>query len=163
MVYGKLHLSVGKNSKVYIGDYVTIRSSTKYNYVGINRPTSICVVPDAELYIGNFTGLSGAAIYASNKIRIGDYCNIGGNVSIWDTDFHPIDFKIRRDSLEGTVTRPVIIGDDVFLGANSLVIKGVTIGDRAIIGAGSVVSKDIPTAEIWAGNPAKYVKGLKND
>ena len=45
-----------------------------------------------------------------------------------------------------------------YLGMNTLVVKPVTIGERAIIGAGSVVTKDIPANEVWAGNPAKFIR-----
>jgi acetyltransferase-like isoleucine patch superfamily enzyme len=58
------------------------------------------------------------------------------------------------------VSEPIVIGDDVFIGANSIVLKGVNIGDRSIIGAGSVVSKNIPADEIWAGNPIKFIKRI---
>ena len=53
---------------------------------------------------------------------------------------------------------PIIVGDDVFVGANSIILKGVIIGARVIIGAGSVVTKNIPSDEIWAGNPAKFIR-----
>lgn len=49
------------------------------------------------------------------------------------------------------------IGNDVFIGAHSTILKGVTIGDKAIIGAGSVVAKSVPAGEIWAGNPARFI------
>ena len=58
--------------------------------------------------------------------------------------------------------KPIIIEDDVFIGARCLVLKGVTIGRGAMVGAGSVVTKNIPPCEIWAGNPAKYIKSIKN-
>lgn len=53
---------------------------------------------------------------------------------------------------------PIVIGNDVFIGARSIILKGVTIGDAAIIGAGSVVTKDVPAGAIAAGNPAKIVR-----
>ena len=52
------------------------------------------------------------------------------------------------------------IGEDVFIGAHSIILKGVTIGARSIVGAGSVVTKDIPADEVWAGNPAKCIRKL---
>lgn len=58
-------------------------------------------------------------------------------------------------------SRPVNIGKNVFVGGHVIILKGVTIGDGAIIGAGSVVTKDVPTNEIWAGNPATFVKKVK--
>lgn len=55
---------------------------------------------------------------------------------------------------------PVIIKDHVFIGADALILKGVTIGEEAVIGARSVVTKKVPAKEIWAGNPAKFIKNV---
>lgn len=55
---------------------------------------------------------------------------------------------------------PVIIEDNAFIGARSIILKGVTIGANSIIGAGSVVTKSIPANEIWAGNPAKFIRKI---
>jgi acetyltransferase-like isoleucine patch superfamily enzyme len=61
------------------------------------------------------------------------------------------------ENYSGVVSRPVTIGNNVFIGAHSTILKGVTIGDKAIIGAGSVVAKSVPAGEIWAGNPARFI------
>lgn len=52
----------------------------------------------------------------------------------------------------------VTIGDNVFIGLNTLIVNSINIGDNAVIGAGSIVNKDIPANEIWAGNPAKFIR-----
>jgi acetyltransferase-like isoleucine patch superfamily enzyme len=159
LIYGKLLLEIDRRSDVNFGDNNIFRSSMKSNYVGIYKPVSIAVSKSAELIIGDNCGFSGTSIFASTKIVIGDYCNFGGNTSIWDTDFHPLEFQSRRIHDVSKITKsPIIIGNDVFVGANSIILKGVKIGDRVIIGAGSVVTKDIPADEIWAGNPAKFIK-----
>lgn len=158
-IFGRLLLSVQKDSKVIIGDNVIFRSATKYNYIGINKPVSIAVNNKAELLIGNNTGFSGNSIFVFQKVHIGNNCNVGGNSAIWDTDFHPLEYKARRiNDVTKINSAPIVIGNDVFIGANSIILKGVTIGDRAIIGAGSVVSKNIPPDEIWAGNPARFIR-----
>jgi acetyltransferase-like isoleucine patch superfamily enzyme len=164
LIFGKLLLSINRESEVRLGDNIIFRSATKFNFVGINKPVSIAVNKNAELSIGDNCGFSGTSIYVSQKLVIGKYCNFGGNTAIWDTDFHPLEFHARRiHQVSKIKSSPVVIGNDVFVGANTIILKGVTIGDRAIIGAGSVVVKDIPTDEIWAGNPAKFIRKITHE
>lgn len=158
-ILGKMLYSFSNESIVSIGDNVVFRSSTKYNFVGINKPNSIAVNKQAHLKIGNNSGFSGTSIFASKNISIGNDCDFGGNTAIWDTDFHPLDHLERRvHDVTKVISRPITIGNDVFVGANAIILKGVSIGDRVIIGAGSVVVKDIPSDEVWAGNPAKFIR-----
>ncbi|MCD7824200.1 MAG: hypothetical protein LUG86_09355 [Oscillospiraceae bacterium] len=56
------------------------------------------------------------------------------------------------------VTRPVAVGNGAFIGAHTIILKGVTVGEKSIVGAGSVVTKSIPDGEIWAGNPAHFIR-----
>ena len=93
--------------------------------------------------------------------RIGNNMKIGGCVLITDTDAHPMDYVARRSSNEGTKSAPVVIEDDVWVGAHCIILKGVTIGARSIIGAGSVVTKSIPADCVAAGNPCRVIKNLK--
>ena len=155
-IYGRL--VINNNGTCTFGKGITFRSDLTSNMVGLFKPCTISVSKNGILQISDFSGFSGVSIYCVNKIIIGRYCNFGGNVSIWDTDFHPLDFAERRNPLQIAKSAPVIIGDDVFVGANSLILKGVLIGDRSIIGAGSVVTKNIPCDEVWAGNPAKFIR-----
>jgi acetyltransferase-like isoleucine patch superfamily enzyme len=144
-----------------IGKGVKFKSNTKYNFVGVFKPCSLFVDSNASLKIGDFSGFSGVSIFCTNSISIGDYVNCGGNVSIWDTDFHPLDYQLRRiNDVKNIKSNPIIIGNDVFIGANSIILKGVTIGERSIIGAGSVVTRNVPENEIWAGNPAKHIRKI---
>ena len=150
--------------KTEIGSYSVFNSTTQYNTVGLFKNCSIFVSKNAELKIGERSGFSGVSIHCQTSISIGNDCNFGGNVSIWDTDFHSLDYIERRRVPDGGVTsKPIVIGNDVFVGANSIILKGVIIGDRAVIGAGSVVTKDIKNNEIWAGNPAKFIRLLNNE
>lgn len=111
--------------------------------------------------------MSSTRLWIRTKLKIGNNVKIGGNVLIIDTDSHPIDFLLRREpphfeSVQSAIkSSPIIIDDDVWIGANCTILKGVTIGARSIIGAGSVVTKDIPADCIAAGNPAKIIKRLK--
>lgn len=156
-IYGRL--AIKNHGRCTMGQNVTFKSSFSSNYVGLSKRCSVFVKSNASLVIGNNSGFSGVSIYCAKDITIGNYVNCGGNVSIWDTDFHPLEFEARRThDVEKIRSSPINIGDDVFIGANSIVLKGVTIGDRAIIGAGSVVTKAVPADEIWAGNPARFIK-----
>lgn len=161
--YGPIHLRIAKTATVCIGDNVTFRSATAHNFVGINRPVSIYVGEHATLEIGADCGFSGTALYASTRITIGEYANFGGNSSVWDTDFHPVDHQRRRAGIAGTKSAPIQIGSDVFVGANALILKGVIIGHRSIIGAGAVVARPVPADQVWGGNPARFIRGLSSD
>ncbi|XWW45321.1 acyltransferase [Fibrella sp. USSR17] len=153
VVRNRGYLKIGKNVK--------FNCSLKSNFVGLHKTCTIYVAPKAHLEIGDYSGLSGVSIHCSQKIVIGKYVNVGGNVSVWDSDFHPLDFRARRLDDETTIKSASIhIGDDAFIGANSIILKGVTIGERSIVGAGSVVTRSIPANEIWAGNPAKFIRAV---
>jgi acetyltransferase-like isoleucine patch superfamily enzyme len=158
-ICGKL-LVVNKGS-CKIGRGVKFKSTTTSNFVGIFKPCSLFIASNAILNIGDYSGFSGISLFCTNSILIGDYVNCGGNVSIWDTDFHPLDYQSRRiHDVKYIKSEPIVIGNDVFIGANSIILKGVSIGDRSIIGAGSVVTGNVPGDEIWAGNPAKYIRKI---
>ena len=85
----------------------------------------------------------------------------GGDTKIYDTDFHSTDPFKRLHGNTDVPSKPVHIGKRVFIGGHSIILKGVTIGDEAVIGAGSVVTKDVPAGEIWAGNPARFIKKIQ--
>ena len=150
---------IGAKGRIVIGDNVKIVSSTVRNLAGINHRTILCVLSGAEILIGHNSGLSGTSVFAASKVHIGNNVLIGVNVAIYDTDFHSRDpMKRRENKIEDIATKSVEIEDDVFIGANSIILKGVKIGKGAIIGAGAVVTKDVPSNVIVAGNPARFVK-----
>lgn len=105
--------------------------------------------------------MSSITICVSNSICIGDNVNFGAGCMLFDTDFHSLYYKDRHSfesDSKNALSRKIVIDDDVFIGANSLILKGVHIGARSIVGAGSVVTKDVPSDTIVAGNPAKIIK-----
>lgn len=113
-------------------------------------------------------------IWSSVDIRIGSHCLISHNCNIIDSNSHPIDAQLRRLDYENIYNggkglsdkvscKPIELGDDVWIGANSCIMKGVTLGDRTIVAAGSVVTKSFPSDVIVAGNPAKIVKVLDKE
>lgn len=152
-------VSVARGSRFLIGNNFTMNNIVAANPIGRVQKCSFFVDRNASLEIGNNVAMSFTAISCSLKIIIKDNVMIGGGTCIYDTDFHPLSPEDRlADKNENTVNSPVVIESNVFIGANSTILKGVTIGKNSIIGACSVVTKNIPPNEIWAGNPAKFIK-----
>lgn len=144
-----------------IGKIWRINSRYSENPIGGNNYCSFVVRKGGYLSIGDGTGISNSAIYCSQRIDIGKNVFIGGDCKIYDTDFHSIRLKNRlNDKNDDGLTKPVVIGDGVFIGTGTIILKGVCVGSEAVIGAGSVVTKNIPPLEIWAGNPAKFIKKI---
>lgn len=97
-----------------------------------------------------------------NRITIGDYSGIGPGVHIY-TVSHPTDPSERRSgnsAFWNSVTAPVVIGDNVWIGGRSVILPGVTIGNGTTIGAGSVVTHSIPGNVVAAGNPCRIIRHL---
>lgn len=93
-------------------------------------------------------------------ITLGDNVLLGPRVSIFAAS-HPLDAATRASGLE--CGRPVRVGNDVWIGGNTVINPGVTIGDDVIIGSGSVVTKDIPSGVIAAGNPCKVLRPITQE
>ncbi len=109
---------------------------------------------DGEINIGDGVFVNyGVSISAHRMVRIGDGCRVGQYTIIMDCDFHT-----HGGGDDHGESRPVIIGDRVWLGARVIVLKGVTIGDGASIAAGSIVTRDIPAGTVAAGAPAGVVR-----
>ena len=154
-------IRLGKNSRLVIGDNCRFNDGTLFNYIGRDGKCLLNVGDNACIVIGNNSGMSSSALVAKKKIVIGENVRIGGNVVIYDSDFHSLKPQHRLAEVDNdTKTAPVIIEDNVFIGAHSTILKGVTIGVNSVIGACSVVTKDIPANQIWAGNPARFIRAL---
>ena len=164
--YGVPVIDVSLNGQFKIGDYFQMNNGNKFNRIGRQQPCYFVVSHHACLTIGNHVGISCTAIVCLKQITIGDNVKIGGNVVIYDTDFHSLYKFHRRKDIEDVQyinTSAVVIENDVFIGAHSIILKGVTIGEGAVIGAGSVVTKSIPANEIWGGNPAKFIRSNESE
>ncbi|MEJ8802232.1 sugar O-acetyltransferase [Pontibacter sp. H249] len=94
------------------------------------------------------------------QVTIGSRTLLGPNVQIY-TATHPMNHKERASGLE--FSKPISIGEDVWVGGSAIICPGVSIGNRSVIGAGSVVTKDIPAGVFAAGNPCKVIRHLDQD
>jgi len=118
------------------------------------RP-NITVRNGATLKIGDNAFINdGVNICATLSISIGRYAKIGDMTYIYDTDFH------ETYPGSGIKQAPVCIGNNVWIGANSMLLAGAVIGDHSVIAAGSVVTGEIPAGCLAAGTPARPIKTL---
>ena len=154
-----------KDSKISIGKNLRMNNGNADNNIGFTARCTLVAIAGSHLQIKDNVGMSQAALCAVGAdITIGNHTLLGGGVKIYSSDFHSLDYMDRRDyivaDVENRHSAPVTIGDDCFIGAGTIILKGVTIGDRAIIGAGSVVTKSIPADCIAGGNPCKVIRLL---
>lgn len=166
VVFGKNLCVPGKVSwsicggQIKIGDNFYFSSGDGVNPIASNLQGAIFLENGASLKIGNNVGMSSTRMWVHDSVTIGDNVKVGACVLITDTDAHPMNYEVRRISNEGTKSAPIVIEDDVWVGAHSIILKGVTIGARSVIGAGSVVTKSIPADCVAAGNPCKVIKSI---
>ena len=145
---------LSKNSSFTIGMNCKFRSSQASNLIGLNRRCTVYVHQNATLTIGNNCGFSSTSIGCFEEVSIGNNVRVGANATITDSDWHASDLRTRGP-------KPVRIGNEVWIGANVMVLKGVSIGNNVIIGAGSVVSADIPDNCMAVGNPCQVKRQIK--
>lgn len=107
----------------------------------------------------NFYSNHNCVILDPAKVKFGDNVFIGPFCGFY-TAGHPVDVESRNAGFE--YAKPIIVGNNVWIGGHVSVMPGVTIGDNVIIGAGSVVTKDIPSNVIAAGTPCKVIKHTEN-
>jgi acetyltransferase-like isoleucine patch superfamily enzyme len=136
----------------------------------VNLKGAIFVRFGGRLEIGSHTGIGlGSQIRCEDNVRIGKYCLISYDVIIYDTNAHSVDWKQRRQRIEagypiGTgeivrpKTRPIAIGDDVWIGMRSLVLKGASIGDRAIVGMATTVGGTIPEDSVAVSDRPRILR-----
>lgn len=169
-VFNHLYLKIHVGALVQIGNNCTIMSGTGLNPLSRNIKTCIYVGKKATLKLGNDVGISSSTLWVKESVSIGNSVAIGADCIIMDTDAHNLDWKIRCSEetneygesvdMVTAASAPIVIEDNVLVGARCIILKGVTIGARSIIGSGSIVTKDIPSDCIAAGNPCKVIKSI---
>lgn len=144
---------------------VALYSRGSSNRLGIFRPSFLTTLnPQAAIHIGPGSQLSGTTICAATRITLGERVLVGANCLLVDTDAHPLSYQARRNhSTSGASSKPIEIGDDVFIGTRAVILKGTRLGQGCVVGAGSVVSGDFPPNSIIVGVPGKVIKTLGED
>ena len=169
-VFNHLYLKIHVGALVQIGNNCTIMSGAGLNPLSRNIKTCIYVGKKATLKLGNDVGISSSTLWVKESVSIGNSVAIGADCIIMDTDAHNLDWKIRCSEetneygesvdMVTAASAPIVIEDNVLVGARCIILKGVTIGARSIIGSGSIVTKYIPSDCIAAGNPCKVIKSI---
>lgn len=146
-----IHRSVRMDTPPYrrfsLGDHSVIESfSCVNNAVG-------------DIVIGHHTriGLHNTVI---GPVTIGNHVNLAQGITVTALNHNFSDTDKRIDE-QGVSTTPVTLGDDIWVGANAVILPGVTIGNHAVVAAGAVVTKDVPPYTLVGGVPAKIIKSLK--
>lgn len=162
-VDGTAHVLMSKGSRVSLGPGVVLNSLPAKNTLEARGPIVLrTILPGAEILVGASTGITSATLSCAARIVIGERVLIGSGVLITDSDHHEVGNSAEEPRRFRAFPKPqasdaVRIGDDVFIGARSLILKGVQIGSGAVVGAGSVVTKDVASGAVVAGNPAREI------
>lgn len=150
----------GQGSKIYW----SVRMDTPpYRRFFLGRHSvieSYCCINNAvgDVVIGDYTriGIHNTII---GPVCIGNHVNLAQGITVTALN-HNFEDKTKRIDEQGFSTKPVVIGDDVWIGANAVILPGVTIGKHCVVAAGAVVTKDVPDNTIVGGVPAKVIKEI---
>jgi acetyltransferase-like isoleucine patch superfamily enzyme len=145
-VLGRLHIQ--GEGELVLGNNVSI--------VGTVVPVEFGTYENGRIEIGDRTFINyGTSIAAHASVKIGAHCFLGHYTFIMDNDQHDVD---KHWVLPPSA--PVVIEDNVWIGAKAVILPGVRVGRNAVIGAGSIVTKDVPPSCVAAGNPARILRYL---
>jgi acetyltransferase-like isoleucine patch superfamily enzyme len=160
--YGRIILR-SPGAGIEIGDdVILVSSSWRCSSAGLAHPVRLRTFsPEARIIIESGVGLNGTSITArSRTVRIGRGAMIGPDCLIMDSDFHSVWPPESRNDCDESLDGEVTIGENVWLGARCMVLKGVIIGENSVVAAGSVVTKSMPPNVLVAGNPARIIRHL---
>ena len=158
---GKPLIDISSGAAIRIDDDCVINSVNRRYHVSMFGPVKLFAeLPGAMISIGAHTRIHGSCLHAySTSISVGRRCLIAANCQIFDGSGHDVGFDdvSNRINTKGS-SKPIVIEDDVWIGANSIILPGVRIGKGSVIGAGSVVTTEIPSMVLAAGNPARVIR-----
>jgi len=146
---GKIDINLANS--VSLGHSVSIESGVVFQYAGPYRDGFAIEIGD-DCFIGTHTHLN-----IQNGVRIGNHCMIAAGCRMVDNEHGFNDSEIPMHQ-QPTFSAPIVLEDNVWIGANAVILKGVHIGTGSIIGAGAVVNRPVPPMEIWAGVPARKIR-----
>ena len=162
LLYNKLQI---KYNKVIIGRNLTIMGKCVFSTekkesirIGGDLRCVIRTIQQGEIMIGNNVQMSNCTIISRKKVIIEDNAMIGGGVKLYDNDFHSTNSQERIHGDLNIKSKMIIIKKNSFIGAHSILLKGAIVGENSVLGAGSVLAAEIPPNEIWAGNPARFIR-----
>ena len=146
VIHSSARMDTPPYRKFWLGDYSVIES-----FACVNNAVG-------DVVIGNYTriGLHNTII---GPVKIGSHVNLAQGITVTALN-HNFDDTQKRIDEQGVSTNPVTIEDDVWIGANAVILPGVTIGNHCVVAAGAVVTKDVPPHSLVAGVPAKVIKQL---
>jgi acetyltransferase-like isoleucine patch superfamily enzyme len=148
---------------ILLGKNVSLLAGWRSNRVGLSGRVLLQTMGNGCIQIGDGSGGSAVTLSSRSRISIGRNVCLGGNVRILDHDYHALDHLSRRlpmkEQEQFIRMEEIVIGNDVFIGTNAIILKGVTIGDRCIVAAGAVVFRGVyPNDSMIVGNPAKVIE-----
>jgi len=162
---GRIFIRTRRSGEIVLGRNVFFNSYFRGNLVGLINATILDTLRGGRIEVADYTGASSVVISSMSSVRIGKRCKIGGNVRIFDHDFHSTDAAIRasKEDWNNVRSKGIEIGDDCFIGTNAIILKGTKLGARTIVAAGSVVfGLNVPPDSLVKGNPAVIVERRKD-
>ena len=147
MIHRSARMDTPPYRKFSLGDYSVIES-----FACVNNAVG-------DVVIGHHTriGLHNTVI---GPVTIGNHVNLAQGITVTALNHNFSDTEHRIDE-QGVSTSPVTLGDDIWVGANAVILPGVTIGNHSVVAAGAVVTKDVPAFTLVGGVPDKVIKSLK--
>ena len=158
-IWGGIVVKILGDGFIKIGSNAHLVSASKRSFITLYSKIQLTVYKGGKIIVGDNVALNGTVITSKKAISIDSGTMVAPNVIIVDSDFHqPWPPESRFISDTSSFDQEVKIGKNVWIGMNSLILKGSTIGDNSIIAAGSIVTGKIPENCIAAGSPAKPIK-----